>query len=67
MKEKVIETLKNSANGLRLRELASEMRVNRLSLIPVLCEMESAGIVATRANTDHANGEYYNIWYLVGV
>ena len=67
MKEKVIETLKNSANGLRLRELASEMRVNRLSLISILCEMEDAGIVATRSNTDHANGEYYNIWYLVGV
>lgn len=65
MKEKIIETLSNSVRGLRLRDLASRMCVNRLSLIPLLYELEDTGIIASRSNEDHANGEYYNIWYVV--
>ena len=53
MKEQIKELLAHHSNGLRLREIAMYLRVNRFS------------IINGRSNEDHANGEYYIIWYLV--
>lgn len=66
MKEKVIEVLRESVRGLRLREIAAYIGVNRFKLIDVLDELYKEGIIDGRSNEDHANGEYYIIWYLVG-
>ena len=64
MKEKIIEVLRESPRGLRLREIASHLRCNQFSLISPMYEMEQAGVVSSRSNEDHANGEYYTIWFL---
>jgi hypothetical protein len=42
------------------------LRVNRFSIINLLDELKKEGIINGRSNEDHANGEYYIIWYLVG-
>ena len=65
MKEKIIEVLREHPNGLRLREIAMYLRVNRFSLIGELDELYKAGLVCGRSNEDHANGEYYIIWSAV--
>ena len=65
MKEKIIEVLREHPNGLRLREIAMYLRVNRFSLIDELDELRKAGLVCGRSNEDHANGEYYIIWSAV--
>lgn len=65
MKDQIIELLSHHPNGLRLREIAMYLRVNRFSLISLLDEMKKAGIITGRSNDDHANGEYYIIWALV--
>lgn len=68
MKEQIRELLTYHPNGLRLREIAMYLRVNRfsLSLTNAMDEMKKEGIINGRSNEDHANGEYYIIWYLVG-
>lgn len=66
MKEKIIEVLHECPNGLRLREIAMYLRVNRFSIINLLDEMKKEGLIDGRQNDDHANGEYYILWYLVG-
>ena len=66
MKEQIKELLANHPNGLRLREIAMYLRVNRFSIIDIMNEMKKEGIINGRSNDDHANGEYYIIWYLVG-
>ncbi len=66
MKEQIKELLANHPNGLRLREIAMYLRVNRFSIIDIMNEMKKEGIIDGRSNDDHANGEYYIIWYLVG-
>ena len=65
MKEKILEVLREHPNGLRLREIAMYLRVNRLSLISELHELDREGFVCGRSNEDHANGEYYTIWSAV--
>ena len=65
MKEQIKELLAHHSNGLRLREIAMYLRVNRFSIINILDEMKKEGIIGGRSNEDHANGEYYIIWYLV--
>ena len=65
MKEQIVEILREHPNGLRLREIAMYLRVNRFSIINLLDELKKAGIIDGRQNDDHANGEYYIIWYLV--
>ena len=65
MKEQIKELLAHHPNGLRLREIAMYLRVNRFSIINILDEMKKEGIIDGRSNEDHANGEYYIIWYLV--
>ena len=66
MKDQIRELLSHHPSGLRLREIAMYLRVNRFSLINILDEMKKEGIIDGRSNDDHANGEYYIIWYLVG-
>ena len=65
MKTEIIEVLRQHPNGLRLREIAMYLRVNRFSIINIMDEMKKEGIIDGRSNDDHANGEYYIIWYLV--
>ena len=65
MKEQIIEILREHPNGLRLREIAMYLRVNRFKLIDILDKLKKEGIINGRQNDDHANGEYYIIWYLV--
>ena len=65
MKEQIRELLAHYPNGLRLREIAMYLRVNRFSIINILDEMKKEGIINGRSNEDHANGEYFIIWYLV--
>lgn len=62
MKNQILNTLREYPNGLRLREIAMELHINRLSLITPLHEMKKEGLVNSYSNTDHANGEYYDIW-----
>lgn len=65
MKNEIIEVLREHPKGLRLREIAMYLRVNRFSLINLLDELKKEGLIDGRSNEDHANGEYYIIWYLV--
>ena len=65
MKKQILEVLREHPNGLRLREIAMYLRVNRFSIINIMDEMKKEGIIDGRSNEDHANGEYYIIWYLV--
>ena len=64
MKEQIKELLAHHPDGLRLREIAMYLRVNRFSIINTMDEMKKEGIIKARSNEDHANGEYYIIWYL---
>ena len=66
MKNEIIELLSHHPNGLRLREIGAYLRVYHIKLIKLIGEMESEGIITGKPNTDHANGEYYITWYLVG-
>ena len=65
MKEQIKELLAHHPDGLRLRVIAMYLRVNRFSIINILDEMKKEGIIGGHSNDDHANGEYYIIWYLV--
>ena len=64
MKEKIIEVLRKHPNGLRMREIAMYLHCNRIVLIKDLDELKEAGLIDTQPNEDHANGEYYIIWFL---
>ena len=65
MKEQIIEILRAHPTGLRLREIAMYLRVNRFKLIDILDELKKEGAIDGRSNEDHTNGEYYIIWHLV--
>ena len=65
MKEKIVEVLRKCPNGLRLREIAMYLRCNHFALINDMDELKKAGLIDGRSNEDHANGEYYIIWFLV--
>lgn len=65
MKEKIIAVLREHPNGLRLREIAMYLHCNRFALIDEMDELKKAGLIDGRSNEDHANGEYYVIWFLV--
>ena len=64
MKEQILEVLREHPNGLRLREIAMYLRVNRFSLINLLDELHKEGAIYGKQNDDHANGEYYILWHL---
>ena len=65
MKNQILDVLRKCPNGLRLREIAMYLRVNRFSLLNPLNELQNEGLVCGRQNEDHANGEYYIIWSAV--
>ena len=65
MKTKILEVLRECPNGMRLREIAMYLQVNRFSIINELDELHKEGLVCGRSNEDHANGEYYIIWSVV--
>ena len=65
MKNEILAVLHEHPTGLRLREIAMYLRVNRFSIINELDELHKAGLVCGRSNEDHANGEYYIIWSAV--
>ena len=65
MKNEILAVLREHPTGLRLREIAMYLRVNRFSIINLLDELKKEGRIDGRQNDDHANGEYYIIWYLV--
>ena len=62
MKNQILDVLREHPTGLRLREIAMYLRVNRFSIINIMDEMKKEGIIDGRSNDDHANGEYYIIW-----
>ena len=62
MKNQILSVLREHPTGLRLREIAMYLRVNRFSIINELDELRKEGLVCGRQNDDHANGEYYVIW-----
>ena len=62
MKNQILSVLREHPTGLRLREIAMYLRVNRFSLINLLDELHKEDLVCGRSNEDHANGEYYIIW-----
>jgi len=65
MKEKIIKVLREHSNGLRLREIAMYLKCSHFALIGEVNELKKADLIDSRSNEDHANGEYYNIWFLV--
>ena len=67
MKNLILDVLREHPTGLRLREIAMYLRVNRFSLINELDTLHKEGLVCGRQNEDHANGEYYVIWSAVEV
>ena len=67
MKNEILETLRKHPTGLRLREIAMYLNVNRFSIIDELDDLREAGLVCGCPNEDHANGEYYVVWYAVEV
>jgi DNA-binding IclR family transcriptional regulator len=63
MKNQILDVLREHPTGLRLREIAMYLRGSRFALVTPLDELHKAGLVYGRQNYDHANGEYYIIWY----
>lgn len=65
MKDEILNVLREHPTGLRLREIAMYLRVNRFSIINEMDELKKEGKIDARSNEDHANGEYYIIWFAV--
>lgn len=63
MKEKIIEALRDCP-GMRLRELACYLRVNRFALLNDLNELYTQGIVVSVTVENFVQGEYYAKYYL---
>jgi predicted transcriptional regulator len=65
METKILETLRQSRNGLRLREIAMYLRVNRFALINDLDKLHKAGLVKGTAVNNFVQGESYILWQAV--
>ena len=65
MKEKIIEVLAHHPNGLRLREIAMYLQVNRFSVINLLDELKKEGIITGVDVNNFVQGECYILWKLV--
>lgn len=63
MKEKIIDALRDCP-GMRLRELACYLRVNRFALLNELNELYEQGIVVSVTVENFIQGEYYAKYYL---
>ena len=64
MKEKIIEVLRECPNGLRLRELAMDLRCNRFALLNDISDLRKAGIVVDVTVENFVQGEFYAKYYL---
>lgn len=65
MKEQIRELLTHHPNGLRLREIAMYLQVNRFSLINLLDELKKAGVITGIGVNNFVQGESYILWKLV--
>ena len=65
MKEQIRELLAHYSNGLRLREIAMYLQVNRFSLINLLDEMKKENIITGIGVNNFVQGESYILWKLV--
>lgn len=65
MKNQILEVLRQSLNGLRLREIAMYLRVNRFALINDLDKLHKAGLVKGTAVNNFVQGESYTLWQAV--
>ena len=65
MKEQIRELLAHHTNGLRLRESAMYLQVNRFSLINLLDEMKKENIITGIGVNNFVQGESYILWKLV--
>ena len=65
MKEQIRELLAHHSNGLRLREIAMSLQVNRFSLINLLDEMKKENIITGIGVNNFVQGESYILWNLV--
>lgn len=63
MKTKIIEALRDCP-GMRLRELACYLRVNRFALLNELNELYNEGTVVSVTVENFVQGEYYAKYYL---
>jgi hypothetical protein len=65
METHILDVLRLFRNGLRLREIAMYLRVNRFVLINDLDKLHKAGLVKGIAVNDFAQGESYILWQVV--
>lgn len=65
MKNEIIAILREHPNGLRLREIAMYLRVNRFYLINLLDELKKAEIITGIGVNNFVQGESYILWKLV--
>lgn len=63
MKKKIIDALRDCP-GMRLRELACYLRVNRFALLNDLNELYNEGTVVSVTVENFVQGEYYAKYYL---
>lgn len=65
MENQILEVLRQSSSGLRLREIAMYLRVNRFALINDLDKLHKAGLVKGTAVNNFVQGESYILWQAV--
>lgn len=65
MKDKILSVLRECPNGLRLREIAMYLQVNRFSLINLLDELKKENIITGIGVNNFVQGESYILWKLV--
>ena len=65
MKEQIRELLAHHSNGLRLREIAMYLQVNRFSLINLLEELKKQNSITGIGVNNLVQGESYILWKLV--
>jgi hypothetical protein len=65
MKEQIKELLAHHPNGLRLREIAMYLRIERLSLLILLYEMKRENSITSVGVNNFVQGESCILWKLV--
>ena len=65
MKEQIIAALRESENGLRVREIEARINGNHWAIIKELDRLLKEGLVRPVAVNDSAQMEYYNLWQVV--
>ena len=65
MKNQILDVLREHPTGLRLREIAMCLQVNRFSLINLLDELKKAGVITGIGVNNFVQGESYILWKLV--